>query len=329
MNVRVLDAEGKLLSQSRDVDELRHELGAEAARSVSAMEDPQWTRDGLVAWDFDTLPVEVEIRRGPLAMKAYPMLVDRGDGVSLRLADTPERATYQTYFGLRRLFYFAGRRSLETQAQWMPNYEKMLLLTNRIRGLNLRSQLAELIADRAYMAGQPLPRSSAEFHEQLGAGQQRVAWAVQEVVALVMPMFEGFHQAELALENASNPLWQYAISDVRAQLDTLAGPNFLSETPWDWLKHFPRYFRAVVLRLEALPANRQRDAEFSEELYYRWQAYAKRLHEHEAMGIFDPELAQFRWMLEEYRVSLYAQRLGTAMAVSSKRLDRQWAKVRG
>jgi len=110
MNVRVLDAEGQLLSQSRDIEELRRELGAEAARSVSALDDPQWTRDGLVTWDLDELPVEVEIRRGPLVMKAYPMLVDGRETVSLRVADTPERATYQSYFGVRRLFYFAGRR---------------------------------------------------------------------------------------------------------------------------------------------------------------------------------------------------------------------------
>jgi ATP-dependent helicase HrpA len=328
MNVRVLDGEGKLLSQSRDVEELRRELGAEAARSVSSLEDPQWTRDGLTAWDFDELPVEVEIRRGPLVMKAYPMLLDRRESVSLRVADTPERATYQSYFGLRRLFYFAGRRSLETQAQWMPNYDKMLLFTNRIRGLNLRGQLAELIADRAFMADQPLPRSKAEFHEQLAAGQQRIGWAVQEVVALVMPLVEGFHQAELALEKTANPNWQYAVTDVRAQLDALVGPNFLSETPWDWLREYPRYFQAIRVRLENLSGNRLRDAQYSEELYYRWQAYLHRLQEHEATGVFDPELTHYRWMLEEYRVSLYAQKLGTGLSVSPKRLDRQWAKIR-
>lgn len=328
MNVRVLDAEGKLLSQSRDVEELRRELGAEAARSVSSLEDPQWTRDGLVSWDLDELPVEVEIRRGPLVMKAYPMLADRRESVSLRVADTPERATYQSYFGLRRLFYFAGRRSLETQAQWMPNYDKMLLFTNRIRGLNLRSQLAELIADRAFMADQPLPRSKTEFHEQLAAGQQRIGWAVQEVVALVMPLFEGFHQAELALEKSDNPHWQYATADIRAQLDALVGPNFLSETSWDWLQQYPRYMRAICHRLENLSSNRIRDGEYSEELYYRWQAYLRRRDEHEALGVFDPELVHYRWMLEEYRVSLFAQKLGTALSVSPKRLDRQWAKVR-
>lgn len=329
MNVRVLDAEGQLLSQSRDVEELRRELGAEAARSVSALEDPQWTRDGLVTWDLDELPVEVEIRRGPLGMKAYPMLVDCRDAVSLRVADTPERATYQSYFGARRLYYFAGRRSLETQAQWMPNYDKMLLFTNRIRGLNLRVQLAELIADRAFMANQPLPRSKTEFHEQLAAGQQRIGWAVQEVVGLVMPMFESFHQAELALEKADTPHWQHATADVRAQLHALVGPNFLSETSWDWLQQYPRYFRAVSHRLENLSSNRARDAEYSEELYYRWQAYERRREEHEALGVFDPELIHYRWMLEEYRVSLFAQKLGTSLSVSPKRLERQWAKVRG
>jgi len=211
----------------------------------------------------------------------------------------------------------------------MPNYDKMLLFTNRIRGLNLRAQLAELIADRAFMADQPLPRSKSEFYEQLAAGQERIGWAVQEVVGLVMPMFESFHQAELALEKADHPHWQHATADVRAQLNALVGPNFLRETSWDWLQQYPRYFRAISHRLENLSSNRARDAEYSEELYYRWQAYERRREEHEALGIFDPELIHYRWMLEEYRVSLFAQKLGTSLSVSAKRLERQWAKVRG
>jgi len=329
MNVRVVDAEGKVLSQSRDVEDLRRQLGAEASRSFAALDDPQWTRDGLTTWNFDELPAEIELRRGMLTMKAYPTLVDRGSSVALRLADSPQRAVYQTYFGLRRLFFVAARRSLETQAQWMPNLERMHLFTATIRGFPLVEQLAELIGDRAFMAEQPIVRSQAEFAERLRAGQQRIGWSVQEVVALVMPLFEGYHEAQLALEKAANPHWQYALRDVRAQLDALVGPDFLSKTHWDWLQHYPRYFRAIQQRLENLSSNRHRDQEHTEELHAYWEAYLRRLREHEQTGVFDPELVHYRWMLEEYRVALFAQQLGTTLSVSPQRLNRQWAKVRG
>jgi ATP-dependent helicase HrpA len=328
MNVRVVDSQGKLVSQSRDVEALRRELGAEASRSILMLNDPQWTRDGLVAWDFDTLPAEIEICRGLLSMKAYPTLIDRETMVSMRLVDTPERSAYQTYFGQRRLFFFAARRALETQANWMPDLDRMLLFTATIREFPLVGQLAELIGDRAFMANQTLVRSKAEFGARLAAGQDRIGWAVQEVVALVMPLVEGYHEASLAVEKAGHPHWRYALADLRTQLDALVGPRFLSIAPWDWLKHYPRYFRAICQRLEDLSGNRARDEQATKELQTRWHAYLDRLHEHQSMGVFDPELEHYRWMLEEYRVSLFAQRLGTIFPVSPKRLDRQWAKIR-
>jgi len=100
-------------------------------------------------------------------------------------------------------------------------------------------------------------------------------------------------------------------------------------TPWHWLCQYPRYFRAVILRLDRVAGgNRDRDLSHTEELRVRWEAYVQRRHEHARGGIFDPQLAQYRWMLEEYRVSLFAQKLVTAVPVSAARLDRLWAAIR-
>jgi hypothetical protein len=121
---------------------------------------------------------------------------------------------------------------------------------------------------------------------------------------------------------------QYAYDDITNQIARLMAPDFLVATPWEWLRHYPRYFRAVRTRLESLAANPIRDRQSHDEFQPRWQACLARAAEHEAAGVFDPELVQYRWMLEEYRVSLFAQKLGTSEPVSSKRLDRQWEKVR-
>ncbi len=330
MNVRVVDAAGKALASGRDLDAIRRQLGLEAAAAVSALDDPRWNHDGLVTWDIEEFPEEVELRRGGLVFKAYPMLVDGQESVSLRLTDSPERAVQETRHGLRRLFVLVDRRRLKEQVDWLPGLDKMLLAAAAIPQFDLRRELAELIADRAYLEGREgLPRTKPEFDQRLAAGRERIGLAVQEVAGLVGPLLETHHQARLALERAASPRSAYAVADAREQLDRLAAPDFLTRTPWQWLKHLPRYFRAIPIRLGALRAGGlSRDQKHCADIRQRWEAYLERARRHEETGIFDPELDHYRWMLEEYRVSCFAQRLGTAEPVSAKRLDQQWDKVR-
>jgi ATP-dependent helicase HrpA len=134
---------------------------------------------------------------------------------------------------------------------------------------------------------------------------------------------------KLALPTAPQAVkWQYAIDDIRDQLSRLAGPTCLSTTPWAWLRHCPRYFRAIRARLDALGSGGMaKDRERYEEFLPRWQGYLQWIAQHGPQCEADPELIQYRWMLEEYRVSLFAQKLGTSIPVSPKRLEQQWSKV--
>jgi ATP-dependent helicase HrpA len=389
MNVRVTDAEGRALAAGRDLEEIRRELGSQAVDSFARVEDPRWNRDGLTGWNFEELPAEIELPRGRLTVKAFPALVDCSDSVALRLVDSLPRAEYETHFGLRRLCYLASERELHAQVDWLPKIAQMEVYAATIDGFNLRKQLTELLADRAMIADQPMPRSKADFERLLAAGRERIAWAVQDLIAVVHPIFEGYHQACLALEehvehqqdsgfgswvlglgtktqdlrrkalapstktedlrpkaathrvkqgraaataglssSAEQPRWQYAIEDIRSQMAHLIIPDSFPKTPWEWLRQYPRYFRAILARLESLPGGVARDWQKFEDFQPRWQLYLEQARRHQAQGIFDPELLHLRWMLEEYRVSLFAQKLGTAIPVSPKRLEQQWAKVR-
>ena len=129
---------------------------------------PRWNRDGLTGWDFDELPAEIELPRGRLAVKAYPSLVDRGDCVSLRLADSPGRAEHQTRLGLRRLCLLAAERELKSQIEWLPGLGLMELHAATLPGFDVRKQLTELLADRAMVADQPVPRTNDDFQRLLG-----------------------------------------------------------------------------------------------------------------------------------------------------------------
>jgi ATP-dependent helicase HrpA len=148
------------------------------------------------------------------------------------------------------------------------------------------------------------------------------------VAKLLFSLFESYHAARLAWEQLPKPRWQPVADDVEAQLADLVAPGFLTSTPWKWLEQFPRYFRAIAARLDKLSHGaEQRDQRGMDELTPWLEACRDRAERHQQRGIVDPELVLFRWMLEEFRVSLFAQQLGTIFSISAKRLEKQWAKV--
>jgi ATP-dependent helicase HrpA len=330
MQVRVVDEEGKTLAAGRDVAQLRKELGAEAAAPTAEIHDDQWTRDGIAAWDFDELPKRIEVARGGVTLPAYPALMDQGDSASLRLFDSPELATRQTRRGLRRLFVLAEKRELKAQVDWIPQLNQWAIYASPLcTAADLRRQLIDLLADRTFLRQKELPRTRKEFDERRKAVSRLITPAVQEVVPTVDALLKEYHRVRLAREDAGGKNWQYAFDDVQRQIARLTPEDFLARTPWEWLIHVPRYLRGVRVRLEKLSAGGQeRDRRSYAELAPRERAWLARLQEHQAQGVFDPELERYRWMLEEFRISLFAQELGTAFSVSAKRLDKQWSKVR-
>ena len=356
MNVRVTDGEGQTLAAGRDLDALRRQLGAEAAAAFTAIDDPRWNRVGLSTWDFDELPAEIDVAHGGLTMKAYPALVNGEASVALRLLDSPNRAARETRFALRRLFLLSAGREVKTQVDWLPGWIGRQPVAALIPGFDLRGQLAELLAARAWPDEAELPRTQAAFEAALGAARQRIGLAVQDLTGLVGPWFEAYREARKAFDVASGvpaasktapakaaPVawgklalkaapqavkWQYAIDDVSDQLSRLAGPKCLSTTPWAWLRHGPRYFRASAFGwTPSLAAGSPRTASALKNSFPAGGPISIGSSSRGRNARPMPELIQYRWMLEEYRVSLFAQKLGTSIPVSPKRLEQQWSKV--
>ncbi len=195
MNLCVLGADGQVLAMGRELDDVRRHLNVQVAETFSVLDEPRWNRDGLVGWDFDELPDQIELVRGGLPLRAYPMLVDRQDSVALRLADSADRAARQSRLGLRRLLVLQAGRELRTQVDWLPGLQRMVLLAAPLGGLDLRRQLVELIADRTLPADPPLPRTKAAFDALLESCRQRIPLAVQDVLGLLTPLWEAYHQA--------------------------------------------------------------------------------------------------------------------------------------
>jgi ATP-dependent helicase HrpA len=150
---------------------------------------------------------------------------------------------------------------------------------------------------------------------------------VQEVTKLVTPLFDAYHDVRLALETARPAAWKYALDDIRDQLSLLFPPNFLTAQPWEWLQHFPRYLKAISLRFKKISTALPRDKSNYDLVAPRVKAWKERIARPYAADAEQEQLALYRWMLEELRVSLFAQELGTSLPASPKKLDSQWEKL--
>src|SRR5690606_16856691 len=168
-----------------------------------------------------------------------------------------------------------------------------------------------------------------EFQRRLRSGWINLWPVAGEVSTLVSRILTAHHDVDLRLADADSPFWAESIADIRTQLRHLFQNNFLLDTPFEWLQQYPRYLQAIQIRLHRLAnAGLSRDRQATEEIARHWQRYAERLQQHRLHNVLDPTLEQYRWMIEELRVSLFAQELRTRVPVSSKRLDKLWEQVR-
>lgn len=329
VNVRVVDERGKTLQESRDLTTLREKLQVPPEALAPPVATP-WHRDGLTSWDFGDLPGEVEIPARPHRIVKFVALVDQGEASGLRLVDTAEEAARLSHGGVRRLLVLAERRELRAQVEWLPNFDKLALFAAPFcRERSLSAQAIDLLADRAWRAlGYALPQSREEFDLLRKDVRRHIVPAVHEITKVLGPLCEAYHHLRLALEEKRPANWSTPLDELRRQLADLTPPGFLTETPAAWLDHYPRYLRGMLERLEKLSGGMARDRQNAAIIAPLEQRWRERQQLHQRRGIVDPELTLFRWMLEELRVSLFAQKLGTSLPVSPQRLEKQWAKVR-
>ena len=330
MNVRVIDAEGETLSAGRDVKQLRQKLGGEASSSFSNAEDSRWNRDGITEWDFRELPAQVKIVRAGLELTGYPTLIDKGESVSLRLLDMPARSAIETRAGLRRLAAISLRKFVRSQVENIPQLGQWTMNAAAFGGaVSFRDDLGDLIVDRAFFPTKgAYPRTEAEFQQRLKKARGLVAVAVQDAIDLLAPIMDSAAKARKSLKDVRATSWFYARDDAKEQLRELTRAGFLCGTQWGWLRQFPRYLDAISVRMRKLTGNGVARDQANHSLIENCLArYRHRAAEHAEREHFDPQLDYYRWMIEEFRVSLFAQELGTAIPVSEVRLQKQWEKV--
>ncbi|MDR0779846.1 MAG: ATP-dependent RNA helicase HrpA [Pseudomonadales bacterium] len=329
MNIRVLDERGQELGVGRDLQHLRETLAVKVQASISRAAGVEGEREGLTAWDFGELPAARELGRGSLRITAYPALVDHGDSVALKLFDSDYRARCATPLGIARLAIFACHQQVRYLRKELLQDPRRL---PQLASLGPREQVLDHLLLRAYTLALGLddevPRSAEAFNSLLEANRAKVIDVAQALQKLLYQILERRHALLQTLAQRCNTLQHLPLKqDVEAQLARLIAPGFLLETPEQQLRHYPRYLHAIEQRLEKFPLQMTKDQAWThliQEFEQRYQERRDHCVRHEQLN---RNLDEFRWLLEEFRVSLFAQQLGTRVPVSEKRLRKAWETV--
>ena len=360
MNLRVVDEHGRQLAQGRHLPTLKAQWGGQARSAFQALAalklgdaqtaepaaasgpaptptptqraaepvrggPPATESTRLTGWTFGVLPELLELRRGGQSVVGFPALVDRGTHVEIEVHDEPEQAAREHRAGLRRLFALQLREPLRLLERGLPDLQRLGAWYLPLGTLEeLREQIVEVALERAFLA-EPLPQDEAGFRARLEAGRGRLVLIAQEVARQAGTVLAEYAAATRKLKDSRPP--KEVHEDVAAQLSRLVGRRFLADTPWPALQHLPRYLKAVTMRLDKLRGDPGRDASRLAELRPLEQRWLRRVAE--LKGARDARLDEYRWLLEELRVSLFAQELRTPQPVSAKRLDKFWAQLAG
>ena len=329
MNYRVIDAAGKQIAMGRDLDQIRADLRVEVKKSFAKIPASEHNRDNLTHWDFGDLPERVPVHRHGMTLWGYPALLDNGNSVSIRLLDSPEAAREATRAGARRLFIIQLHKEIEHLTRSLKKIDQLCLHFATVGTCDaLRKDLIAAIVDHAMFADEQDVRTQAEFIRRASEGWRRLSITATELTELASQILLEYHGVRRELDKVYPPMVQRSIADLREQLEHLVYPGFLSATPQQWLKHLPRYLKSMGVRLRKLMnAGLARDAAAMAEISPLWEQYKERQSTYDRQGRSDANLEQFRWMLEEFRVSLFAQELKAAVPVSAQRLQKLWEQV--
>ena len=284
------------------------------------------------AWTFGELPELLEIQKGGQTLIGYPGLIDVGDAVMIEVFDEPDVAAAKHRAGLRRLFSLQIKDALKYLEKNIPDLQKMaityLLVGKTADGAGggtieeLREQIVSVALDRAFLL-EPLPTNEHDFKRRIDEGRGRLTLIANEVARLAGVILLEYASAARKLKDTRNA--PEATADVAQQLARLMPKRFLANSPWGPLQHFARYLKAITARLEKYRADPARDAARLVELRPLEQRYWRLVAERK--GVVDERMQEFRWLLEELRVSFFAQELRTPQPVSVKRLDKAWVQL--
>ena len=282
-------------------------------------------QENLTGWTFDSLPELLEVQQGKQTLIGYPALVDKISHCHIEVFDDPDEAARVHRIGLRRLFALQLKEQVKFLEKNIPGLQQMGMQFMALGSQEeLREQIIQTAIERACLQ-HPLPTNAGEFSIRREEGKARLNLLANEIARMAGQILAEFYSLPKKLQGVK--AHAQAAADMQSQLQQLVTKRFIAETDFTQLAHFPRYLKAITIRLDKLRADPSRDARLMAEWNSVAQPWQRMPRKSGTGSDIDPKLLEFRWMLEELRVSLFAQELKTPMPVSVKRLQKVWESM--
>ena len=322
MRYEVIDEQGELIKASRSLPELQDLLGEQAAHAPAAGTGHALERDDIRDWDFDELPTQVMVHRHGIDMTLYPALTDDNGKVSIRLYDTPARADAEHLQGLRALFTQTSADKLSYVRKHIPHIKSMCLHYTAVGDCDgLKSDVMQAVLASTWTCEQLGIRNRQQFRQHSERVREQLITHASGMAELLAQTLQQYHQLRSQLGGSVALNQMQAIADIQQQLAWLVYPGFIRQVAYPHLQHYPRYLKAVQMRLQRMQHNVERDRPLQLQLQPYWSAWLRHAGDSPGGVPLDDGWWAFRWQIEEFRVSLFAQELKTSGPVSAKRLD--------
>ena len=324
MNFYVVDEHGRQLGVSRNFIQLRGELAPKLAPSAAKGAAAEQKRVHFTDWSMDVdglgeFKETSEIHRAGQVVTLFNALVDEDDAVSLRTFDTRDEALSAHRAGLRRLFMLA----LKDQVKFLEKNLGLQAMAMQFLSFgsiqDLRRQILAVTFDRCCM-NEPWPTNETEFTARCKEAKSRLTLVAQEIARLIGEILGEYQLVHKKIQAAKSN--GQAVQDMRMQYEWLLQKEFIARIPYERLQHLPRYLKAINVRLEKLRVDAARDARQYAQMQSLQQAWQRKVTAQQ--GNIDARMEEFGWLLQELRVSLFAQELKTPVIVSAKRLEKLW-----
>ena len=321
-NLRIIDDGGQELAMGRDLIQIQQQLG-KAAATTFRDNTQEFERDNVTAWDIGTLPESIKFARGKQQLTGYLGLQKEKDGrIALRLFDTSAAAEQAHRLGVIELMKLQLKEQVKDLNKGIQGFTQAAMLLKHINADTLRDDLTQAVCDRAFIGEDELPRNEKAFKEQIKRARSRLP-AVKEALSRYLQETAAAY-AELNGKLGKHPLTHL----LRQRLQTLLAAGFATRTPWAQWPRLPIYLKAMTLRLEKYSGNPARDAAREADIQELEQMWQEKTDSLVKQGLpVSGDLAAFKWMIEELRVSLFAQELKTPYPVSVKRLMKEWFMI--
>tara|TARA_R110001599_G_scaffold192380_6_gene387692 strand:- start:4277 stop:8062 length:3786 start_codon:yes stop_codon:yes gene_type:complete len=326
-NMAVVGASRQVLATARDIAKLRISLSSqpEAATGSAPETRRQWERSDIASWSFPDLPEAIDTDVDGMPARAFPALQLGPQGLALKLMANAAQAQQAHEVGVAELMRLACAGEQKTIASALKKSAGLLLQSARwLPQAALEQQFTLSVIRHLLAQTLAMPRTNEAFQSELKRIRALLVPAALEQLPVLNDIFSKAHQAYRAIEGLSQPVYGLALKDLRSQLEALDLSNFMMQCPLPRWRHYVRYLHAACLRLEKLPHNIGRDELASVELQGLWQQWATLVQRTKERGGDASALDEYRWLLEEYRISLFAQPMKTAEPVSAKRLAKLW-----